>query len=131
VAWAHLVDIVLKNTRVDHRGTNDYEASRNALNGAEVDAFSAEEGVNNVVEDGNEDDDRNGVQILDHVVGRAVQRHRRRHRTEVAVNLRVAEPKYRGPQEDLTRRDGSGHFADEIIVPGKVLWTSRIRVRRW
>jgi len=131
VAWAHLVDIVLKNTCVDHRSTNDHEASRNALNGAEVDAFSAEEWVNNVIEDGNEDDDRDGVQILDQVVGRAVQRHRRRHRTEVAFILRVAEPKYRGPQEDLTRRDGTGHFADEIIVPGEVLWTSRIRVGGW
>ena len=65
MTWAHLVDVVLKDTRVDHRSTNDHEASRNALDGAEVDALPAKEGVNDVVEDGDEDDDRDWVQILD------------------------------------------------------------------
>ena len=131
VAWAPLVDVMLKNTRVDHRSTDDHEASRDALNGAEVDALPAKEGVNDVVKDGNEDDDRYGVQVLDQVVGSAVKRHSGSHGTVVAVNLGVAEPEDGEPQKDFTRIDGTGHFADELIVPSEVLWTSLIRVRRW
>ena len=131
MAWAHFVDIMLKDTRVDHRSTNDHEASRHALDGTEVDAFPAKEGVNHIVEDGDEDDDRDGVQVLDQVVGSAVERHSGSHGTVVAINLGVAEPKDRKPQEDLTCRDCSSHFSDELIVPGKVLWASLSRIRRW
>src|SRR5258706_8877068 len=130
MAWAHLVDIVLKNTSVDHRNTNDHEASRNAFDGTEVDAFPAKEGVNHVVEDGDEDDDRDGVQVQDQIIGSAVERHSSSHSTVVAVNLGVAEPEDRKPHEDLTRRDCTSHFPDELIVPGEVLWASLSRVRR-
>ena len=131
VAWAHLVDVVLKDTCIDHRNADDDEASRDALDGAEVDALPAQEGVDAVVEDGDEDDDRDGVQVLDQVVRSAVERHSGGHGAVVAVNLRVAEPEDGRPQEDLTRRGGTGHFADEIIVPREVLWTGFVRVRRW
>jgi hypothetical protein len=131
VAWAHLGRCSAEEPCVDHRNTDDHEASRNALDGAEVDALSAKEGVNDVVEDRDEDDDRDGVQVLDQIVGSAVKRHSGSHGTVVAVNLGVAEPEDRKPQEDLTRRDGTGYFADELIVPSEVLWTSLICVRRW
>lgn len=131
VAWAHLADVVLENNCVDHRSTDDHEAGRNTLDGAEVDALPAQERVDDVVKDRDEDDDRDGVQVHDQVVGGAVERHSGGHSAVVAINLRVAEPEDRGPQEDLTRRDGTGDFADEIIVPSEVLRTGRIRVRRW
>ena len=131
MAWAHLVDVVLKDTRVDHRSTDDHEASRNALDRTEVDAFPAKEGVNHIVEDGDEDDDRDGVQVLDQIVGSAVKRHSSSHSTVVAVNLGVAEPENRKPHEDLTCRDCTSHFPDELIVPGEVLWASLSRVGRW
>jgi hypothetical protein len=120
VTWAHLVDVVLENARVDHRGTNDHEAHRNALDGAEVDAPAAQEGIDDVVEDGDEDYDRDGVQILDQVVWSAIECHSSSHGTIVPIYLRVAEPENREPQEDLARRDGTGYFADELIVPGEV-----------
>ena len=131
VAWAHLVEVMLKNTCVDHRSTNDHETSRNALDRAEIDTPPAQEWVDDVVKDGDEDDDRDGVQVLDQIVGSAVESHGCSHCTVVAVNLRVAEPEDRGPQEDLACRDGTRHFADELIVPGEILWTGLIRVRRW
>jgi hypothetical protein len=59
-----------------------------------------------------------------------LKRHCRSHGAIVAVNLRVAEPENWEPQEDLECRDCTGHFADEIIVPGEVLWAALIRVRR-
>ena len=118
MAWAHLVDVVLKDTCIDHRNTDNDEASRDALDGAEVDALPAQEGVDVVVEDGDEDDDRDGVQVLDQIVRSAVDRHSGGHGAAVAVNLRVAGPEGGCPQEGLTRRGGTGHFADELIVPG-------------
>ena len=131
MAWALLVDIMLKDTRVDHRSADDHEASRNALDGTEVDAIPAKEWVNHMFEDGDEDDDRDGVQVLDQIVGSAVKRHSGSHGTVVAVNLGVAEPEDRKPQEDLTCRDCSSHFPDELIVPGEALWASLSRIRSW
>ena len=122
-AWDHLVDVMLRDTRVGHRSTSDHETSCNALYRTEVDGFPAKEGVNHVVEDGDEDGDRDGVQDLDQIIGSAVKRHSGSHGTAVAVNLEVAEPEDRKPQDDLTCRDCTRHFP--------VLWASLSRVRGW
>ena len=129
--WAQLVDVMLKHTRVDHRSTDDHEASRNALYGTEVDGFPAKEGVNHVVESGDEGGDRDGVQDLDRIIGSAVKRHSGSHSTVVAVNLGAAEPEDRKPQDDLTCKDCTSHFLDRLVIPGGVLWASPSRVRRW
>lgn len=71
-----LVDIVLHDRGPDHPGGTREEAERNSLNGREIDAPAAECRVEEDVEDGDEDDEREGVEVGQHVVRDAVHRHR-------------------------------------------------------
>lgn len=51
-------------------GTNggEHETSGDAGNGTEVDAAGAEEGVEDVVEEGNKEDDSQGVEVVEDIV---------------------------------------------------------------
>jgi hypothetical protein len=55
-------------------------------------------------------------------VGRTLQRHPRRHRAQIPVNLRVAQPEDGEEQEHLARAHRAVHLADELVVPGYVRW---------
>lgn len=63
MAGRHLVEVVLEDGSVEHGEAGDEEAGSDALDGGEVDAALAEEGVEDVVEEGDEDDDGYGVEI--------------------------------------------------------------------
>jgi len=49
--------------------TSDEETAVDMLNGTEVEAFFAQERVDDAVEGGDHDDDRYGVQVLDENIG--------------------------------------------------------------
>lgn len=73
-----LVDRVLHDRSADHRTSARREPERNLLDWRETDSVPREEGVDEKVEDGNEDDETQWVKVGDHVVREVVQSHRRR-----------------------------------------------------
>lgn len=86
---AALVDVVLDDGGADHGERGEDEAEGNALDGRELDVGFAERRVEEVVDDGDEDDEGDGVQVGDEVVGDAVALHGGGLRGEVVVHLVV------------------------------------------
>lgn len=76
-AGGHLVDVVLHHGGGDHGHGGEAEAEGHALQRGEVDADLAEAWVHEAVQDGDHDDDGDGVEVLDQIVGGAVQLHGR------------------------------------------------------
>lgn len=62
----------------------------------------AESRVDKVVDDGDEDDQSDGVQVVKQIVGDTVELHDSRHGSQVVGHLVVCEPVQRKPEEDLT-----------------------------
>ena len=75
VAGSRRVDEVLDDGGVHHCKGRYEEADGDACDGLEEDAAAAEEGVDDAVEDGEGDDDGDGVEVLHQVVGDTVARH--------------------------------------------------------
>ena len=113
-----LGDVGLEDGGVDHGETSDEEASIHTFDGGEVDVASAEEGVDQVVEDRDHDDDTDRVQVLDQVVGSSFEGHASSGGSQVSINLGVAEPEERHEEEDLAGLHGTSDLADELLVPG-------------
>lgn len=63
VAGRLLEQEVLENTGVHHGDTGDKETGEDALDGREVDLVAAQGGVDELVHDGDEDQDGDGVQV--------------------------------------------------------------------
>ena len=82
-----LVDVVLDDSRRHHGEGREHEAERNALDGREADAGLAQRRVEEVVDNGDEDDERDGVEVGDDIVGDAVTGHGRGLRRQVIVHL--------------------------------------------
>ncbi len=87
-----LVDVVLHDCGPDHRRRAGVEAERDALDWGEMDAGPAERGINQDVADGDEDDERDRVEVRDDVVRDAIRDHRGSLRDQVVVKLVVGEP---------------------------------------
>jgi len=90
VARIALVHEVHQDTSVEHSETGNDESSKDTLDRGEVDTTAAEEGVDDVVENGDHDDNGDRVQVLDEIVGSAVKGHSGSDGTEVTIDLRVA-----------------------------------------
>ena len=74
-AVAELVDVVLGDGGGDHGGACAEEPGRDALDRREFEAHSAEARVDEAVHDGDEDDQGEGVEVVDDVVGDAAETH--------------------------------------------------------
>lgn len=116
-AWRLPVDVLLHHGCGDHRERAEEEADTHSLDGGETDAELAEGRVNDVVHDGDHDDDGDGVQVLDDVVGDPVQLHGRRLGGQVTSHLVVGEVEERQEEEDLA---GEQTTAD-LVNPGIVV----------
>jgi len=109
---------LLKNGGIQHGKGGDEETGVDTLDGGKVDPELPETGVDEVVENWDEDDDGDGVQVLDQVVGGSVQGHAGSDGTQVTIDLGVAQPEEGEPTEDLASLEGTRDFTDELVVPG-------------
>jgi len=109
---------LLKDGGIQHGESGDEETGVDTLDGGEVDSELPETGVDEVVENGDEDDDGDGVQVLDQIVGGSVQGHTGSDGTQVTIDLGVAQPEEGEPTEHLASLEGTGDFANELVVPG-------------
>lgn len=91
-AGSELVDVVLGHSGDDHAGACDCETSSDTLQRCEVETHAAEAGVDEPVENGDEDDQGEGVEVVDNVVGDTVESHGRGLGCEVVQHLVVGQP---------------------------------------
>lgn len=117
-AGAHLVDVGLDDARGNHGEGRERETGGDLLDGAEVDAHLAEKGVHAKVHDGDDDDDEDGVELGDDVVGGGAQVHGVGLRDEVVGHLVVRQPVERVPEEDLAGNDTALDLVDPGVVKG-------------
>ena len=113
-----LVNELLKNGGIQHGESGDEETGVDTLDWGKVDPELPETGVDEVVENRNEDDDGDGVQVLDQVVGGSVQGHASSDGTQVTIDLGVAQPEEGEPTEDFASLEGTRDFTNELVVPG-------------
>ena len=88
-AWALGVDVVLDNSSGYHGEGREDETECDTLDGSEADVCLAESGVEEVVYNRDEDDEGNGVEVGDEVVGNTVTCHCSGLRGEIVVHLVV------------------------------------------
>ncbi|CAG9978285.1 unnamed protein product [Clonostachys byssicola] len=120
----HLVDVVLHDGGGDHGEGGDDETSGHTLDGGGGDADPAEAGVEEVVEDGDHDDDGDGVEVLDDVVGDAVELHGAGLDGQVTGHLVVGEEEDGQEEEDLAGHETTADFVDPGVIvghPGRTL----------
>jgi hypothetical protein len=91
LSWASggPIDIVLNDRGRDHGKRGDAETPCDPLDWREVDSRLAESGIDEEVHDWNEDDQCQGIQVVDQVVWHAVQLHGGGLRCEVVRHLIV------------------------------------------
>jgi hypothetical protein len=75
VAGTSLVDVVLEDGGVEHGHGGDKEAECDTGDGAEGDVVFLEHGIDEAVEDGREEENGDGVEVLHQVVGDTVTSH--------------------------------------------------------
>lgn len=115
-AGTSLVDVVLDYCGGDHGKRGKQETERNALDWCEANASLAQRGVQELVDDGDEDDERDGVEVGDNVVGHTITGHGRSLGGQVVVHLVVGQPVQRNPGEARA----STETTSDLIDPGVV-----------
>ena len=116
------VDFVLDDSREGHGERGEDEPPGDTRDGVHGEPSLAEEGVDDLVENGDEDDDDDGVDVLHFVVGHAVELHRSGLRDEVGVELVVDDPVDGIEGEDLAGHEGTAELVDEGFAPGGLVF---------
>ena len=127
---ACFVDVVLKDRGVDHGGGGDEEADRDACDWAELDASFEHGRVHDAVEDGHDDDDGYGVEVLHQIVRDAVSVHLAGLRHKVGRELAVDDPEDREKYKYAHGDEGALELIDEVIVPRKTAPAADLRLVR-
>lgn len=115
-ARRHLVDVVLHDGGGNHGGGGEEETSGHTLDGSEVETHLAETGVDKVIKDGDHDDDGEGVQVLDNIVGGTVQDHRTSLGGQVVGHLVVGEEEDGQEEEDLAGLETTADFVNPGVI---------------
>lgn len=111
-----LVDVSLHNARPHHGQAARKETGSNLLNGGKLDARLAQSGVDEDVEDWDEDDQRKGVKIGQDVVGDAMESHDRGLGRQIVVDLVVGYPIERIPEENAARLPATADLIDPGVI---------------
>jgi hypothetical protein len=82
----------LDNSRPNHSHRSSEESGRNSLEWREIDSYFAQEWVEEHVKEGNKDDERERIKIVDDIVRDTVQFHSVGLRGQVVVDLVVCKP---------------------------------------
>jgi hypothetical protein len=117
VARSCAVDDVLDNGGVGKADGSEEETDGDTGNRLEFNLELAEDGVDNHVQDRDEDDDRDGVKVLHQIVGHAVALHLTGLGNEVARELGVAHPEDGVEGKDLAGPECALQLLDEVVVP--------------
>jgi len=105
--------VVLEDGSPHHGEGSNEETSSDLLDGGEADVLAAEEWVDDSVHDGHNDDDGNGIQVGENIVGHATELHGRAHVGQVGVHLTVRQPEDGDPEE----HGAGGETTADLINP--------------
>lgn len=117
-AGRHLIDVVLHDGGGNHGEGGDDETSCHTLDGGEGDADLAETGVEKVIDEGDHDDDGDGVEVLDNIVGDTVELQGGGLGGEVTGHLIVGEEEDREEEEDLAGHETTLNLVDPGVIVG-------------
>ena len=108
----------------DHGCGGKPEADGDLLDCRETKPSFSETWIQELIADGNEDDQSNGVKIIDHVVWDTVERHSTGLVGEVVCQLAIGEPVERVPAEDCTGCETTADLIDPGVIEGHPLRSS-------
>lgn len=108
---------MLEDSGVSHRERDNDESEGDTSDGSELDVCPTHGGVDNTVKYGNQDNNRDRVEVLHEVVGDSVAVHLLGLRDEVVGELTVAEPVDWVEEEDLAGSERSLDLLDVQVVP--------------
>lgn len=120
VARSGLVNVVLDDSGVDHGERTDPETGYDTVDRGEGDFLLAEEGHEDLVDEGEENDDGDGIKVLHQIVGNAVASHLSSLCDEVVGEITVYDPVDWVEGKDLASDKGTLDFIDEVVVPSRV-----------
>lgn len=86
------VQVCLDDSRPDHGHGTGEESKGDLLDGSEIDTSFAERGVDDNIAEGNQDDEREGVEVRHDIVGETVSVHDCGLRGKIVVDLVICEP---------------------------------------
>lgn len=115
---ALLVDVVLHDSGGNHGETRDQETDCHTLDRGEGNAHLAETGVDKVIDDGNHDDNGDGVQVLDDIVGDTVEDHGGGLGGQVTGHLVVGQVEDGEVEEDLAGHETTADFVNPGVIVG-------------
>ena len=119
VAGTGGVDQVLHDGGVHHGQGRDDKAKGDTGDGAEGNLQAAHDGVHNRLENGDEDNDRDGIEVLHQIVGDTVTVHLSGLGDEVTGELAINDPVDGVESEHAAGNQGTLKLVDEVVVPGQ------------
>ena len=114
-ARALVIDEALDTGSVGHGAGAEEEADGNTRDRTEGDVHLAEQGVEALLDDRDEDDDGDRVEVEEKIVGETVKLHRTGHGNERGVHLSVEKPEDGVEDEDAAGDEGTLHLVDELV----------------
>lgn len=120
-ALAHCVDVVLHDGRGNHGEGRDEETDSHTLDGSKRNAELSEAGVEDVIDDGDHEDDGDGVEVLDNIVGNTVELEGGGLGGQVSGHLVVGEEEDGEEEEDLAGHETTADFVDPGVIVGHPL----------
>lgn len=114
----HLVNVVLHDSSGNHGHGSHEETGRHTLDGGESNTDLAQGRVQHVVDDGDHDNDGNGVQVLQNIVGNTVSGHGGGLSGQVAGHLVVGKEEDGQEEEDLAGHETTANFVDPGVIVG-------------
>lgn len=114
--WVGFVNIILQDSRRNHSTASKEETGGDTLDGGEPDATLSERRINDPVHDWNENNEGDGVEIVDDIVWYSSELQSGGLRGKVGSSLVICYPEKRVPQEDGTSNNASSNFVNPSII---------------
>jgi hypothetical protein len=118
-AGAHLVDVVLHDGGGNHGEGGKEVTDCKTLDGGEANLELAEKRVQDVVNNGDKDDNGDGVEVLDNVVGDTVTLKGTSLVGQVTRHLVVGQEEDGHEEEDLASHETTANLVDPGVVVGE------------
>jgi len=126
-----VVDVVLDDASVNHGEGCNPETGDDTVDRREGDLVLAECGHEPLVDNGQENDNSDGIEVLHQIVGNAVKTHLTGLGDEVVREVAVDDPVDGVEAEDLASNKSTLDLIDKVVVPVEDLGLAEAGLVRW
>jgi hypothetical protein len=126
-----MVDVVLDDTGVNHGQGRDPESGYDTVDRRKGDLVLAKCGHQPLVDNGQENDNGDGIEVLHQIVGNAVKTHLASVGYYFVVNVTVHDPVDGVEAEDLASNKSTLDLIDKVVVPVENLGLAEAGLVRW